>query len=364
MIGETITWVIILFAFIRFIISLINVLSPLYLPGNNKYSDGLVSILIPARNEEKNLPGLLSDLTNQNHSTIEILVYDDHSTDNTAEVVKKFNEKDGRVRLFPGKDLPGGWLGKNFACHNLARQAKGKHFLFLDADVRVSRDLVSNALNYIQAHNLDLLSIFPHQKMYSKGEWLTVPLMNWILLSLLPLILVRKSKRPSLSAANGQFMLFNAESYKPHNWHEQVRSNLVEDIVIIRKMKTLGMRTATLLGNEDVVCRMYTSYKEGINGFAKNIVEFFGGSILTALLFAFMVLGGVAVIFTGSVLQIILYIALILSIRIFNSFTSRQKVWRNLTLHIPQMFTCLVILFKGVKVRLSGRYVWKGRSTR
>lgn len=362
--SEIAVYALIIFTFIRFLVSVINVLSPLYLPNKSEKGNELVSVLIPARDEEKNLPGLLSDLTKQEHSNLEILVYNDHSTDNTEGVINAFKEKDNRIRLLSAKDLPKGWLGKNFACHNLASQAKGKYFLFLDADVRISEQLITSALYYVRFHKLDLLSIFPHQRMQTMGEWLTVPLMNWILLSLLPLILVRKSKRPSLAAANGQFMFFRAESYIPYQWHEQVRSNLVEDILIIRKMKVLGMKTATLLGNSDVVCRMYTSYREGINGFAKNLVEFFGGSILTAIFFALMIFGGITVLIAGSIGQIVVYIALILFIRIFISLASRQQAWKNIFMHIPQMITFLVLLIKGVGVRLTGKYTWKGRSTR
>lgn len=357
-------WIYILFAFagIRLIVSTVNAYSSLYLPpasaGNNK----LVSVLIPARNEEQNLPKLLQQLSQQTYSNLEILVYDDHSTDNTSNVVNAFSREDTRIRLISPEYLPEDWLGKNFACHKLSQKARGEVFLFLDADVKVSVDLVANSTGYFYQHELNLLSVFPSQEMKTWGEWLTVPLMNWILLSLLPLALVRKSKRPSLAAANGQFMMFDAANYRANCWHEQVKNSLVEDIIIVRKMKTFGYRTATLLGNNDVVCRMYNSFREGMRGFSKNVIEFFGGRCIVASLFSLIVLSPVVLPFVIELWLFAVYMLLILLIRVMVSFASRQPRLRNIYLHIPQMITFLWLVVRGCRVRMTGKYLWKDRS--
>jgi len=363
MMGELFVWFIILFAFIRLVVSFVNALSPLHLPNDEPYTDKLVSVLIPARNEAHNLPVLLESIVVQEYPNIEILVYDDHSEDNTASIVKLYAKRDSRVSLLSAKELPGGWLGKNFACHNLANHAKGEYYLFLDADVRVSSKAVKNSLTYMKKYKLDLLSVFPYQKMVTKGEWLTVPLMNWILLSLLPLVLVRKSKRPSLSAANGQFMFFRASKYDKYQWHKQVKGSLVEDIVIIRKMKSMGLKAATLLGNSEVRCRMYTSFKDGLNGFAKNVIEFFGGNSVAAILFTVFVWSGILIPFLGSLLQLIIYVMIILLMRIFISLSSKQSVQKNLFFHVPQMIIFIILMQKALRVKRTGRYTWKGRKT-
>lgn len=364
MILTVLAWIMIGFAVIRFGISLINWAGQLYLSQPvTQMANEKVSILIPARNEAHNLPALLSELLKQDYDNLEILVYDDHSEDETGAVVSSFAEKDPRIRLIHAPDLIRGWTGKNFACHNLAGHANGAYLLFLDADVHVSPDLVSKSLNYVKRKGVLLLSIFPHQRIHSLGEWLTVPMMNWILLSLLPLPLVRKSSRPSLAAANGQFMLFESESYKKNVWHEQVRESLVEDIEIIRLMKKSGYKVSTLLGDEDVMCRMYSDLNEGINGFAKNVIEFFGGSILAAFVFIFFTMGSVVIIPLALGWKgLALYVLLVLGIRIFISLASRQKVWKNLLLHIFQLAVFLLMTFKGMRVVLTGTYQWKGRT--
>lgn len=362
MVVEVWIYVVFFFAGIRLIVSMINAFSALRLPSVDTGEDKLVSVLLPARNEENNLPALLQQLSMQTYSNLEILVYDDHSTDNTANIVNAFSRKDVRIRLVPPESLPEGWLGKNFACHKLSQQAKGEALLFLDADVQVSDTLIANAVGFFNYNELKLLSIFPSQEMKTWGEWLTVPLMNWILLSLLPLALVRKSRRPSLAAANGQFMMFDADNYRDNHWHEQVKNNLVEDIVIIRKMKTFGYKTATLLGNNDVICRMYSSFREGVRGFSKNVIEFFGGSCTVAVVFSILIISGFALPFAIDLGVFAAYLALIILIRVMISLASKQSWLKNIYLHIPQMITFIGLVIKGCRVRRTGKYLWKDRS--
>ncbi len=362
MTGIILSWIILGFALIRMTVSLVNMFSNLNLPEAQRVYNDLVSVLIPARNEAQNLPGLLEALRSEDHENLEIIVYDDHSEDQTANVVRDKAEKDTRIQLMQGKELPEGWLGKNYACHQLAAKANGDYFLFLDADVSVSADLISKSLDFVKRKQLSLLSIFPKQQIHSLGERLTVPLMNWILLTLLPMILIRKSSRPSLAAANGQFMWFEKDCYQRHKWHEQVKDNLVEDIEIIRMMKEFNYEVCTLLGNRDISCRMYTNYKQGLNGFAKNVVEFFGGSPVIAVLFAFLVISGIFIIpFYLGICMFIVYLTILIAIRIFVSIASKQSGLKNLLFHIPQMVTFVLMVGKGIHVNLTGRYNWKGR---
>ncbi len=364
MIPELIAWIILAFAWIRLIVAVMNYLTRPYLGEYPVSGNPLVSVLIPARNEEKNLPVLLEALTKQDYKNFEVIVYDDHSEDETPQILKRFVEKDPRIGWERGAQVPPGWTGKNHACHRLGEAARGDILLFLDADVMVSTDMLRKAAGTFLHYQLSLLSIFPHQLLKSRGEWLTIPLMNWILLSLLPLILVRKSRRPSLAAANGQFMMFDSQVYKTHGWHEQVKQNLVEDIVISRMMKEKGFRIATLLGKNDVMCRMYTSWQEAVNGFAKNVLEFFGGNPWVAVLFALLTFAGIFVIpiFLG-LSWLVVYLFSAFLIRVFISLASMQSTIKNIRLHPLQMGSFLYILAKGIKVKRTGRYLWKGRVT-
>lgn len=350
------------FALIRFLVAAINLIYEPRLRFARLIGNPFVSILIPARNEENNIGNLLNDLSNQDYSNVEILVYNDNSTDNTKTVVEQFSIRNPKIKLIEAKPLPVGWLGKNFGCYLLSKQATGQYFLFLDADVRVTNTLIESAIAHMNKYKLGLVSIFPKQQMLSIGEKQIVPVMNVILLSLLPLILVRKSGRPSLAAANGQFMLFDARVYKEKSPHETVKSNKVEDIEIARNFKKDGIKIDCLTGNSTISCRMYTNYNEAIIGFTKNMAAFFSNSYFLSILYWFVTTFGIIFIFIGlPVAYTIAYILIALITRIFISIASEQSIINNLFYLIPQQFSIAYINFVALKNNYLKRNSWKGR---
>jgi len=341
------------------VVAIANLLWGKFRFRNSKKYDIPVSVLIPARNEENNISNLLGDLLQESYPRKEIIVFDDQSTDNTSKIVEEYAE----VNLIRSAGLPAGWLGKNFACHSLSAMAKGKYFLFLDADVRISSGLINRVVAYAEKHKLGLFSLFPTQILLGTAEWLTVPLMNYILLSLLPLILVRKSGFPSLAAANGQFMLFNADVYRKYYPHEKFSGNPVEDIEIARFFKRKGIRVSCLAGDHMVQCRMYQNFTSAVNGFAKNIAAFFGNSIFTAVLFWLITSFGFLIILIFMPANFFwLYLAVIVSTRIIISITSGQHVGRNLFWLLPQQLSIGMVLFKAFKNKISRQYIWKERN--
>jgi len=322
-----------------------------------------VSVLIPARNEEDNIKNILEDLRHEDYTNIEVLVYDDNSTDSTAKIVKEYGEKDSRIRLIQPEPLPEGWLGKNYACHLLSKEATGEFLLFLDADVRIGRSMLDKALAKMTKYNLSLLTIFPKQIMLSFGEKITVPVMNYILLSLLPLFLVRRSIRPSLAAANGQFMLFRSDVYKVVLPHKAARNQKAEDIAISRLFKKNKQRIACLLGNESIKCRMYSSYGKSITGFSRNIAAYFGGSLLLAFLFWLITSFGFVFIWLSmSTFVSLLYLLFYILARIIISKISEQNITENLLYIVPQQISMGHIIYKAIISKYWGKFIWKGRS--
>lgn len=357
---------IVIFAFIRFLVALFNYITQPYLKEYPLTEVKLVSVLIPARNEECNIRNLLSDLQAQSYANFEVIVYNDSSTDATSQIVQEYVDADKRFRLINGQQLPEGWLGKNHACHQLAKWAKGEYFLFLDADVRVDRRFIELALAYMQKKRLHLLSFFPYQVLGSFGEFITVPVMQWILLSLLPLRLVQWSRKSSLAAANGQMMMFDGETYRKHEFHEMFRNNPVEDILIARSVKRLRLRMATLLGlPSDIRCRMYKSKNEAINGFSKNVCEFFGGKRWLMLTFTIITtLGPFAVIFFMPFPLIFVYFYSIIMARIFVAELSKQSVLKSVLLFPFQQISFLQMVYSWEKSQKKGGLTWKGRVIR
>jgi len=322
----------------------------------------LVSILIPARNEEQNIIGLLKQLNDFSYSNFEVLIYDDNSTDNTSTLVSDFCGSHDKFYFLKGGELSEGWLGKNHACHKLSIQAKGEILLFLDADVRVEDGLIERSLTYMEQNKLHLLSIFPKQIFESLGEKISVPLMNWILLSLLPLLFIRNTNNPAFAAANGQFMMFRTDTYNKYFPHKLFRMNAVEDIAIIKHFKKLGLPSDTLLGNHFIKCRMYSSAAESIEGFTKNIFMFFGDSATITILVASVLSIAPIVIFAKlGVVFGICYLGGIIFIRVFVSLASKQSSIQNVFLLIPQHIVFLLIIIKRLSSRKNKELKWKGR---
>jgi glycosyltransferase involved in cell wall biosynthesis len=205
--------IVFVFLILRFTVTLFNFLSNPKLPRIGKHYADKVSILIPARNEAEDIIPLLASIHQQDYQNYEVLILDDNSTDDTYKICAVFCAKHPRFKLIKGRALPAGWLGKNYACHQLAQHATGDFYLFLDADEQVQNGLINSAVHRMKLRGLSLLSLFTNQTMRSVGEEMVVPLMHYILLNLLPLRLVYLLKTAALSAASGQFMLFDAAGY-------------------------------------------------------------------------------------------------------------------------------------------------------
>ncbi|NLZ95308.1 MAG: glycosyltransferase family 2 protein [Bacteroidales bacterium] len=357
-----IAYIVIAFTAIQLIVALVNFAFKQNMKPSN-INNSMVSVLIPARNEEHNILNLLNDLSVQDYHNYEVLVYDDQSTDRTAEIVANFIKKDKKVRLIASNGLPNGWLGKNNACHSLTMEAKGDHLLFLDADVRIKHNIIGKTVSFAHKNDFNLISIFPKQIIKNMGEFATVPIINYILLSLLPLILVQKIGLPSLSAANGQYMFFDAKNYMRFLPHQAMKAEKVEDIKIARNYKQNKLKVACLANEKDIKCRMYESYSESLNGFSKNVTAYFGGSTVVAILFWMVTtFGFIPILLVYGTKWLAIYIAAILFIRILVSLISNQSATKNIIYMLPQLFSLGVIILKSIENRLRKEHIWKGRN--
>jgi hypothetical protein len=351
------------FSLVQLIVALSNLIFSQPFSKTAQNQSPMVSVLVPARNEEKNIANIIRDIQNQKYPNFELIIFNDESTDQTEDIVRKYGKNDKRIKLINSTGLPVGWLGKNHACYSLAQAANGKYYLFLDADVRISGDIIGSSLAALNKQGLGLLSIFPVQIMRTFGERLTVPNMNFILLTLLPLVLVRAAAPPSLAAANGQFMFFKADSYKKLQPHLTHKYNKVEDIETARYFKKNKIKVACLSGKKDIRCRMYNGFNESVNGFSRNVVMFFGNSFLLALIFWIITtFGFIAVWITFPLLTFLLYLLILISTRIFVSIVSHQNIIINLMLAIPQQFTLGLIIFKSFINNQNKAFEWKGRN--
>lgn len=325
---------------------------------------GKVSVLIPARNEVKALPLLLPQLDALGDEIHEVLILDDESTDGTTEFLHEFCLTHPKFRHVYGRALGQGWLGKNWACHQLALEAGGDYFLFLDADIyEVGKELIPRSMAVMQAKKLALLSLFPNQKMDTFGEKITVPLMHYLLLSLLPLTWIYRLPFWSMAAANGQFMLFDAHIYRQWEWHKRVKNVMVEDIAIMQEVKKARLKGATLLASGHITCKMYASFPEAVNGFSRSILGGFGNSVfgLAIYLLLTVIIWPVALPFVSAPVWGVWLLAII-GERWLISRLAGQPVAFNLIFHPVQMVTLVWIGITAIKKRLSRTQEWKGRN--
>jgi len=349
------------FLLYQFLNILINFLCNQKIRRCKQYEEPLVSLLIPARNEEKNIDLLLRRLVQIKSEQIEIIVYDDQSSDKTSAVVKHYSKQDNRIKRIDSQVLPAGWLGKNHACYQLAQQAKGDFYLFIDADVRLYGSIIQDAVQHSIKYNLGLLSIFPHQILFTMGEKVTVPIMNYILLTLLSLVFVRISPFVSHAAANGQFMLFNAHIYNELQPHKHFKASPVEDISISKYFKKNNIKVACISSEKKVKCRMYKGYEPALNGFAKNVFMFFGNQPILAFLFWIYAALGVLPVIVFDTPYIVPYLAIVCLIQLLVGVVSKQGLFVSVLLFPVQLIFLFNVLVRALFIKSNSSNIWKGR---
>jgi chlorobactene glucosyltransferase len=335
----------------------------------------MVSVLVPARNEEKNLPACLDSLLTQSYSRYEIVVLDDQSTDETGRIAADYARRfPDRVRAVRGEPLSGDWFGKPHAMQQLARHARGEYLLFTDADTVHGPESVAWAVTNMEAHRADCISGFVFQEMNTMGERCIVPATYIMSAMLLPLWLITALPLPGLSFAVGQVILFRRRAFEAIGGYERVRGTISDDLAIAREVKKAGFREAFLDIRRHVRCRMYDGYRASFNGISKNIYDiarhrsiFFAAAVtllvgfvlLPLALFPIQVLMGSPAA-PGTLLCIGLFL-LAWSLVLYD----RGLSWWTPLLY-PVLFVHLLYMaWWGIGQALTGRGVeWKGRTLR
>jgi len=228
----------------------------------------LISVMVPARDEEENIETCLKSLQAQDYPNFEILVLDDHSSDRTAEIVERLAAEDKRVRLFTSESLPEGWAGKPFACYQLAKQAGGSWFLFVDADTIHAPHMLRSVLSVaIESSRPGMLSGFPRQLANSLPQKIAIPVLYFVIMGWLPIWWLHRSHRPSL--AIGQFLLFPREDYWKIGGHKAVKSRIIEDVWLGVEINRSGSRHIAIDLSPVVSCNMYRDVGAMWEGFIK-----------------------------------------------------------------------------------------------
>ncbi|HSF81398.1 MAG TPA: glycosyltransferase [Anaerolineales bacterium] len=358
------------------VITLVAVLNTLTFPRLQSTVDWIgpsVSILVPARDEGRQIGNTIRRLLAQDYQNYEIIVLDDQSSDDTFEIAIEAGAGDTSLRVEKGQVLPTGWTGKNWACHQLAGYARGDILVYTDADVHwepgALRALVSNMLN----HQADMLTIWPTQRTITWGERLVVPLMMLSILGYLPETLVRFTRWSAFSAANGQCLAFWRETYDRTGGHAALKGSLLDDVDLARLTKKTGLRLVMVLGEELISARMYSGWRQVRYGFAKNILTGHGSRpmlLFISTLFHWLVfigpwtwlsLGWALPLGTGWPWLPLLLTILSLTPRLITAAISRQRLMDGLLMPVSVILMSLISCQSIWWHLHHGGPEWKGR---
>ena len=330
----------------------------------------VISILIPARNEERNLGHSLSSMSKQGAVIKEILIYDDHSTDLTPAIIELYAGRDKRIRLVAPVALPPAWGGKNFACAQLASAAQGEWLLFLDADTRLSELAAARMLSEARQRELTLLSSWPALDLNSFWEQTLLPMLNFLVFTLYPAPLSLRIANPSLGLAHGACLLVHRDTYFAVGGHAAVHDAITEDIRLAQLWRERGERGLCLDGTGTVSVRMYRTIGEIWSGFQKN---FFPGFRSLSTFWAFVAMHCVVFLLPFVVLPVLIFrgslsawavspsVFCVLLMRLLLALRFKQTLWPILLHPVAEAFLILLALSSWWRCRGGKGVEWKGR---
>jgi hypothetical protein len=231
-----------------------------------------VSIIVPARDEARNVDTCVRSILGTTYPDVELLVVDDHSTDGTAALARAAAPGDPRLRVLDNPPLPPGWMGKQWACATGAAAATGAVLCFADADTTHAPDLIPRAVNALRARHAALLSVAGRQALGTFWEKVVQPQVFAVIAGRYGGgDRVSRARRPVDKIANGQCLLITREAYDQVGGHAAVRDVVVEDLKLAQRTAALGLPVHLVVGERQLTTRMYTSLPELVKGWRKNV---------------------------------------------------------------------------------------------
>ncbi|MCW1958978.1 MAG: glycosyltransferase family 2 protein [Mycobacterium sp.] len=349
------------------------------LPAAGLAAPGGVSVLIPARDEASTIERCVRAAAAARGPIIEIIVYDDGSTDGTGEILARLQDDVPRLRVIEGGPLPSGWVGKPHALDRLSAHAAGELLLNIDADVTLHEDGVLRMLSLLGTPDqvpggLDaaLVTAVPRQRTGGFVEQMMIPLLHLSYVAWLPMPLIHRTRDPRVLAANGQLLLVRRSALAAVGGWGRVRTALVDDMALCREIKGSGARVVFADGHEMADCRMYSDAPSLWRGFAKNFYEGIGGHPLAMI----AVLGLHVVFFVAP--YVALPVALLagawklagaaavgvaanIALRLIMALRYRHSLL-SVLLHPLAVCAMMGVLFESFRWSRRGDIRWRGRS--
>jgi glycosyltransferase involved in cell wall biosynthesis len=340
----------------------------------------LVSVVVPAKDEEATLADCLRTVSAQSYPHLEILVVDDRSSDATAEVARSMAAADPRIRVLTIHDLPGGWTGKNHAMQVACAEARGEWLWMLDADTRHHPDALAIVLEYARVHGAALASVMPEQRCGTFWEKVVQPLEGIVLMrSFSPLVV--NDDRQRVGFANGQFVLMSRDAFDQVGGYVPVRDRFLEDIALAQRFKDARLPIRLAVGTEISSTRMYSGLSPLIRGWARILYDGLGrrplplvGKILEPLIFSqtgdVALLVALGLLISGS---FGLFAQGLLGLSVIHQVLKTWLLWKMYRLSSPKtahyaLFYPLAglvsawISIRALEMCRTGRVTWRGTS--
>jgi len=342
-----------------------------------------VAVLIPARDEEKNIRACLESVLASREVELEVFVLDDDSADRTVNIVLDVAGRDSRVKLLQSSSLPAGWNGKQYACWQLAEATNAPVMLFLDADVRVGPWAIARSVSTLRKKKVKLLSGFPEPIATSAMGKMLLALRQYLLLTFLPFGRMQGTTKPAYAAGCGQFMLVDREAYMASGGHAAIRQARQDGLMLPRLFRENGFRTdlvdlTTLAQAEMFRARsigLVQASGEGL-GMEEHIVTFtivlMLGQVMPAIVACWWLLKGVSMIAAGSAVEDptgLATVSLLITIALVASYAPRLVAARRFRqsmvsalLHPLEMLLMLAVQWLAFARTAMGRPVtWRTR---
>ena len=248
-----------------------------------------LSVCIPARNEERDIKACVESLLHQDYPEFEVIVVDDNSTDETAEIVCSMKAQYPNLVFVPGKQLEPDWFGKPYALYQAYKKSRGKYLLFTDADLIYQPQALKSAMHTLISRDLDLLTLMPAAIFGSFWERAVQPVIFGFIAALTRF---RKINSPNYDSAMGfgAFLLFKKESYQRIGGHRSVRQEILDDVMLAKNAKRNGLSMLVADGKRLFSIRMYHSLEEIWVGWRKNMFLAMKGSVIRTFYYVIVIL--------------------------------------------------------------------------
>ena len=319
-----------------------------------------VGVVVPMRNEEENVEGIVATLSAQ-EGPFNFYLLDDNSEDSTFDLLQRFTAGDPRFTVIKGEPLADGWIGKTWALQQLYEASNEDVLVSIDADVRLTNDAIIKAVTLMHGARLDFVSPYPRQIAQTFGERLIQPLLQWSWLTTVPLRYAEGAQRKSMAVANGQFFVVRRSALDSIGGYQSVKHAVIDDVFLARNLITSGSSGTVINGSDIAETRMYASWNEIEAGYGKSLNKAFGSVFGAIFVMLFL--------FATSIAPLILALlgnpygwlgfGAIVGTRVLSAIKSRGSVLDSV-LHPISIAALIYLITYSYLVRKT--VTWKGRT--